>query len=76
METTRKAEQALIRALVEEAKSERLLDADSSLVLCGSFARHEMVPGSDCDWTLLINGVVSNEHARTACVLIVFTKFR
>ena len=66
VETTRKAEQALIRALVEEAKSERLLDADSSLVLCGSFARYEMVPGSDCDWTLLINGVVSNEHARTA----------
>ncbi|WP_409213754.1 hypothetical protein [Prosthecobacter sp.] len=43
-----------------------MLDWDSSLVLCGSFARYEMVPGSDCDWTLLINGVVSNQHARTA----------
>ena len=25
-----------------------------------------MVPGSDCDWTLLINGVVNNRHAEDA----------
>ena len=40
----------------------RVLDTDSSLVLFGSFGRYEMGEGSDCDWTLLINGVVSNRH--------------
>jgi hypothetical protein len=63
---TRKAEAILIQALKDEEKTDRILDADSSLVLCGSFARHEMVRGSDCDWTLLINGVVNNEHAQAA----------
>ena len=65
-EATRAAEVVLIQALRDEAGTDRLLDADSALVLCGSFARHEMVPGSDCDWTLLINGVVSNRHADVA----------
>jgi hypothetical protein len=65
-EATRAAEVVLIHALQEEAGSDRLLDWDSALVLCGSFARYEMVPGSDCDWTLLINGVVSNRHAGMA----------
>ena len=64
--TTRQAETVLIQALQDEAGTDRLLDADSALVLCGSFARYEMVPGSDCDWTLLINGVVSNRHADVA----------
>lgn len=63
---TGKAESVLIQALREEAGTDRLLDGDSSLVLCGSFARYEMVPNSDCDWTLLINGVVSNRHAEVA----------
>ncbi|MDQ8199377.1 hypothetical protein QEH56_14520 [Pelagicoccus enzymogenes] len=35
-------------------------------MLCGSFARYEMVKGSDCDWTLLVNGVVNNSHTDTA----------
>ena len=63
---TRDAETVLIQALRDEAGTDRLLDSDSALVLCGSFARYEMVPGSDCDWTLLINGVVSNRHADVA----------
>ncbi len=63
---TRNAETVLIQALRDEAGTDRILDADSALVLCGSFARYEMVPGSDCDWTLLINGVVSNHHADVA----------
>lgn len=63
---TRNAEATLIQALREEVGSDRLLDSDSALVLCGSFARYEMVPGSDCDWTLLINGVVNNRHAGVA----------
>lgn len=65
-QATRAAEVILIQALQEEAGSDRLLDWDSALVLCGSFARYEMVPGSDCDWTLLINGVVNNRHAGVA----------
>lgn len=66
VDATRTAESILLQALKDEAGTDRVLDADSSLVLCGSFARYEMVPGSDCDWTLLINGVVSNRHASTA----------
>lgn len=66
VDATRTAESILLQALKDEAGTDRVLDADSSLVLCGSFARYEMVPGSDCDWTLLINGVVSNHHAATA----------
>lgn len=64
-DTTRKAEEILIQILNEEEDG-RLLDSDSSLVLCGSFARYEMVPDSDCDWTLLIDGVVNNKHALIA----------
>ena len=58
-------------AIREEAKkgsmtANRVLDADSSLVLFGSFARHEMLGGSDCDWTLVIDGSAKNSHASTA----------
>jgi hypothetical protein len=63
---THAVESALIEGLRVSAGSDRILDPDSSLVLCGSFARYEMVPGSDCDWTLLINGVVDNHHPRAA----------
>ena len=63
---TKEAEAILLEALRGCAGSDRLLDGDSALVLCGSFARYEMVPGSDCDWTLLINGVVNNRHADVA----------
>ena len=63
---TAKAEEILRAVLLAAAGGERLLDPDSSLVLCGSFARREMVTGSDCDWTLLINGVVNNHHGEVA----------
>ena len=63
---TARVETTLREVLWAAAPRGRLLDQDSSLVLCGSFARHEMVIGSDCDWTLLINGVVSNRHGETA----------
>jgi hypothetical protein len=60
---TDQAESNLRDALQSGAESNRLLNPDVSLVLCGSFARYEMVKGSDYDWTLLIDGVVDNEHA-------------
>ena len=60
-------ETARIEGILREVlPKRRLLDSDSSLVLCGSFARWEMVNGSDLDWTLLIDGIVKNEHAQTA----------
>lgn len=45
---TARAEDILRQVLTQTAQP-RVLDPDSSLVLCGSFARHEMVNGSDCD---------------------------
>jgi len=68
---TARMEEIFREAIQEEGRNVevpkgRLLDTDSSLVLFGSFARYEMVPGSDCDWTLLINGVVNNRHADDA----------
>jgi len=70
-EVTARTEEVFRQAIQDEGSKAgvpqgRLLDTDSSLVLFGSFARHEMVPGSDCDWTLLINGVVNNRHAHDA----------
>jgi hypothetical protein len=62
---TTKAEK-LLKDVLNDSENCRILDADLSLVLCGSFARYEMVRGSDYDWTLLVNGVVSNKHAKTA----------
>jgi hypothetical protein len=60
---TQFAENALRRALEQGQGPSRLLNPDLSLVLCGSFARFEMTDGSDYDWTLLVDGVVDNEHA-------------
>jgi len=57
------AEQRLRDVLQKIDPMNRLLTADASLVLSGSFARYEMVEGSDFDWSLLIDGVVTNEHA-------------
>ncbi len=59
------AEKSLRRAL-SKISEKRLLDSDSSLVVFGSFARHEMLKGSDCDWALLIDGVVNIQHGTQA----------
>ncbi len=59
-------EQLFKQAIQSESPKGRVLDTDSSLVLFGSFARFEMVPESDCDWTLLINGVVNKRHPEDA----------
>lgn len=39
---------------------------DSSLVVFGSLARGELTPGSDLDWTLLIDGRSDKAHPRAA----------
>lgn len=65
-EATATAEGQLRQALIGAQTEGRLSDPDSSLVICGSFARHEMTDGSDCDWTLLIDGVVNSQHGKFA----------
>lgn len=71
VQKTQAAEETLKSAIRDEAQkcpgpANRVLDSDSSLVLFGSFARYEMLEGSDCDWTLLIDGQAKNNHATTA----------
>ncbi len=61
--TTLQAEVKLHEALSKDGNVSRLLNPDVSLILFGSLARYEMTPGSDCDWALLLDGVVDNDHA-------------
>jgi predicted nucleotidyltransferase len=58
---TVKAERKLRKAL-SHISQRRELDPDSTLVLFGSFARYEMLEGSDYDWALLIDGVANAHH--------------
>src|SRR5258708_6840193 len=55
---TAKLERKLRKILTES----RPLDADSCLILFGSFARHEVTEGSDLDWLVLVDGVVNANH--------------
>jgi len=69
-EGTRNAVVLLRAALQNAPESARLLSDDTSLVLFGSFARHEMTEKkSDYDWSLLIDGVVNNSHAKLSRVI-------
>lgn len=36
------------------------------VVVYGSFAREELTPGSDIDWTLLVDGPADPEHSKIA----------
>src|SRR5579884_2243242 len=65
-EETKKAKEKLLKALEPKAGNARILDADCSLVLFGSFARDEMVDGSDYDWAVLVDGVVNTTHSEQA----------
>jgi len=40
--------------------------SDSSIVVVGSLARQEFTPGSDVDWTLLLDGISHPEHLKVA----------
>jgi hypothetical protein len=48
--------------LATELISKRLVPADAAVVVFGSLARGEWTEGSDVDWTLLVDGQVSNDH--------------
>ncbi|MDR3228426.1 MAG: DUF294 nucleotidyltransferase-like domain-containing protein, partial [Puniceicoccales bacterium] len=64
-EETKKAETKLRETIAKQTTEPgKSIDSDTSLVLCGSFARYEMVPGSDYDWLLLIDGQVNESHAK------------
>lgn len=47
---TAEAEKKLFEALQPKQNEARILDSDCSLILFGSFARYEMLKGSDYDW--------------------------
>jgi predicted nucleotidyltransferase len=53
------------RILLEETLGE-FTSTDASLVVVGSLARHEFTPGSDIDWTLLLDGIAFAEHLKVA----------
>jgi hypothetical protein len=53
------------RRLLEHNLGE-FTSADASLVVVGSLARHEFTPGSDVDWTLLLDGIAFAEHLKVA----------
>ena len=41
-------------------------NADTSIVVVGSLGRDEFTPGSDVDWTLLIDGIADPGHLDVA----------
>ena len=59
-----------IRKIVQHGTDGTSFDSDDvAVVAFGSLAREEWTNGSDLDWTLLIDGGVNVEHARTASLL-------
>jgi predicted nucleotidyltransferase len=59
-----------IRKIVREGAGGTSFDSGAvAVVVFGSLARYEWTSGSDLDWTLLIDGGVDVEHARTASLL-------
>lgn len=61
-EKTETAERTLHEALTAARVDPRGMDVECSLVLFGSYARHEVVGGSDYDWALLVDGIVDVRH--------------
>ncbi|MCU0690317.1 MAG: nucleotidyltransferase domain-containing protein, partial [Polyangiaceae bacterium] len=49
-----------------EPAVEGFSSADVSVVMFGSFARDELTPGSDPDWSLLVDGAADPHHFETA----------
>jgi predicted nucleotidyltransferase len=55
------AEQAAIATILEEFPT-----ADASIVVVGSLARQELTPGSDIDWTLVLDGISHPQDEKLA----------
>ena len=52
----------MTRDKISQAVSEAMIPADTALVLFGSLARDEYTQGSDCDWSLLVDGLANSDH--------------
>jgi predicted nucleotidyltransferase len=63
---TEAAERTFHDALTVGRVDPRGMDSECSLVLFGSYARHEVVGGSDYDWALLVDGVADVRHGEQA----------
>lgn len=46
----------------DELTASKLVPPDSTFVMFGSLARNEVTPGSDLDWTLLVDGQCDTRH--------------
>ncbi len=60
---TERAEKRLTNLALD---SSGLVPQNTSVVIFGSFARDEFTPGSDLDWTFLIDGPADPQHFRLA----------
>jgi predicted nucleotidyltransferase len=60
-ETYSQEKRAELRSAFERVDSE-----DTSIVVFGSLARNEFTPGSDIDWTLLVDGSADPQHLELA----------
>jgi hypothetical protein len=58
--------QKAVMQLSSAIERERLKSSETSLIVLGSLAREECVPGSDLDWTVLIDGRVDPQHVPLA----------
>ncbi|MCX7604285.1 MAG: nucleotidyltransferase domain-containing protein [Bryobacteraceae bacterium] len=52
---------------LSEALGREFASGDYSVIVFGSLARREFTPGSDVDWTLLVDGAASEDHWEVAC---------
>jgi predicted nucleotidyltransferase len=62
---TRRHTAELLQKL-DESLAGIVTEDDLAVVLCGSLARLEVTPGSDIDWTLLVDGRAATDHFDTA----------
>jgi Putative nucleotidyltransferase DUF294 len=62
-------------AIVGEIATSKLVPPDSTFVMFGSLARSEVTPGSDLDWTLLVDGQCDTRHVEvTRAIQALVTK--
>jgi signal-transduction protein with cAMP-binding, CBS, and nucleotidyltransferase domain len=61
--------------LIAELTASKLVPPDTTFVMFGSLARNEVTPGSDLDWTLLVDGQCDTRHVEvTQAISALVTK--
>jgi hypothetical protein len=59
------------RGTIEKlVREQALIPTDTSLITFGSLARDERTQGSDCDWTLLVDGLADGGHHESAAKIV------